>query len=131
MMAIQRRILAVSTVLSFLGAAVTWLWLPDSGASLAFFLRLGAVAAAAWLAFDDVQRLPGWLLVLLPVVLIVVVRWPRFLFLLIPALVGWAILRRVLSPVTVHGPGKHRHSERSEESRLGRDPTRDSSLHSE
>ncbi len=33
--------------------------------------------------------------------------------------------------ITVHGPRKHRHSERSEESRLGRDSTRDSSLSSE
>ncbi len=36
-----------------------------------------------------------------------------------------------LRGVTVHGPRKHRHSERSEESRLGRDSTRDSSLRSE
>lgn len=97
MMAMQRRILAVSTVLSFLVSAVVWFWQPESEATLAFFLRLGAVLAAAWLAFDDVQRIPGWLLALLPVVLVVVARWPRFLFLLIPALVGWGILRRVLS----------------------------------
>jgi len=64
---------------------------------LAFFSRMGAVLVAAWLAYHDVQRLPGWVLLLLPVVLIVVVRWPRLLLLLIPALVLWAILRRVLS----------------------------------
>ena len=64
---------------------------------LAFFSRMGALLLAAWLAYEDVQRLPGWLLVLLPVVLIVIVRWPRVLLLLIPALVVLAILRRVIS----------------------------------
>ena len=48
---------------------------------------MGGVLLAAWLAYDDVQRLPNWLLLSLPVLLIVLVRWPRLLLLLIPALV--------------------------------------------
>ncbi len=42
--------------------------------------------------------------------------------------VGGSLTEQV---VTVRGPGKHRHSERSEESRRDRDSTRDSSLRSE
>ena len=92
----QRRILGVAAVVFLLGAAVLWWWRPEMEIELAFFSRMGAILLAAWLAYDDVQRLPGWVLLVLPVVLIVVVRWPRLLLLLIPALVLWAILRRVL-----------------------------------
>jgi hypothetical protein len=93
----QRRILGTAAILFLLAAAALWWWRPGMDVELAFFGRMGAVLVAAWLAYDDVQRLPGWLLLVLPVVLIVVVRWPRLLVLLIPALVLWAILRKVLS----------------------------------
>jgi hypothetical protein len=93
----RRRILAVAAVVSLLAAAVLWLWRPDLELELAFFSRTGGVLLAAWLAFDDVQRLPGWVLLLLPVLLIVIVRWPRFLLVLIPAIVVAVILRKVLS----------------------------------
>jgi ethanolamine transporter EutH len=92
----QRRILGVAAVAFLLIAAGLWWWQPQMEVELAFFSRMGAVLVAAWLAYDDVQRLPGWLLLLLPVVLIVAVRWPRLLWLLIPALALWAVLRRVL-----------------------------------
>ena len=59
---------------------------------------MGVVLAAAWLAFDDVQRIPGWLLVISPVLLIVLVRSPKFFLLLLPVLVVCAILRRFLMP---------------------------------
>ena len=63
---------------------------------LAFFSRMGAVLVAAWLAYEDVQaaRLAA---VLLPVILVVLARWPRLLWLLLPALAAWVILRRLLS----------------------------------
>ena len=61
---------------------------------LAFCSRGGALLAAAWLAYDDVQRLPGWLLFALPVLLIVLVRWPKLLLLLIPLLILCAVVRR-------------------------------------
>ena len=92
----QRRILGVAAVVFLLAAAVLWWWQPRMEVELAFFSRMGAVLVAAWLAYDDVQRLPGWLLLLLPVLLIVAVRWPRLLWLLIPALLLWAILRKLL-----------------------------------
>jgi hypothetical protein len=97
----QRRILGTAAVLFLLSALVLWLWQPDMEVQLAFFSRMGAVLAAAWFAYDDVQRLPNWLLLVSPVVLIVVVRWPRLLLLLIPALLLYALARRVL-------PGKQR-----------------------
>jgi hypothetical protein len=89
-----------------IGAAAFWLWQPGTESSLAnfrqgslaFCWRMGALLAAAWLAFDDVQRLPGWLLLVLPVLLIVLVRAPRIFLLMLPALVLYAIARRFLMP---------------------------------
>ena len=67
----RRRILAGAAVVSLVAAAAIWFWRPEWELELAFFSRTGGVLLAAWLAFDDVQRLPGWLLLLLPVLLIV------------------------------------------------------------
>jgi hypothetical protein len=91
----RRRILAVAAIVSLLAGAVLWLCGAETHPEwLAFFTRTGGVLLAAWLAFDDVQRLPGWLLFLLPALLIVAVRWPRYLLLLMPVLILCAILRR-------------------------------------
>jgi hypothetical protein len=95
---IQRRILAVAAVVSLVVAGVLWFWRPEMEMELAFFNRTGGMLLAAWLAYEDVQRLPGWLLLSLPVFLIVIVRWPRLLLLLIPAVLILAILRRRASP---------------------------------
>ena len=92
----QRRILAISAVVLLLSAAAIWLWWPESEGALAFCWRAGVLMAVAWLAFDDVQRLPGWMVLAVPVMLIVAARWPRLLVALIPLLILWAILRKVL-----------------------------------
>ena len=94
----QRRILGIAALVFLLAAGVLKFWQPEMVAELGFFSRMGMILVAAWLAYDNVQRLPGWLLVLLPVVLVVLVRWPRLLLLLIPALVVWVVLQRVVSP---------------------------------
>ena len=97
----RRRILGVSAVVFLLIAGALWLWQPNTGVDpglFSFFSRMGAILAAAWLAFDDLLRLPGWLLATLPVVVIVLARWPRLLLLVIPFLVAWVILQRALSP---------------------------------
>ena len=92
----QKRILGIAAVVLLVGAVAVWLWWPgpDGETLLAFCWRAGALMAAAWLAYDDVQRLPGWLLVALPLLLVVLVRWPKLLLLLIPLLILCAALRR-------------------------------------
>ena len=89
----QRRILGISAIVLLLGAVAIWLWWPDAEACLACCWRGGALLAAAWLAYDDVQRLPNWLLATVPVLLIVMIRWPRLLLLAIPLLIVAAVLR--------------------------------------
>jgi hypothetical protein len=76
---------------------VGW-WSPGSENVLAFCWRAGAILGAAWLAYDDVQRLPTWLVLMLPLLLIVLVRWSKLLLWIIPGLLIWAILQRVLWP---------------------------------
>ncbi len=100
----QRRILAALAISSLVSAVVLQLWWPDAEVPLACCWRGGAILAAAWLAYDDVQRLPNWLIVLLPVLLVVVVRWPRLMLLLVPFLIVWVVVQRLLYP----GPGKGR-----------------------
>ncbi len=94
----RRNILAGSATLLLIGAVVIFFWWPEAEIPLACCWRGGAILAAAWLAFDDVQRLPNWLLLLMPVLLIVLVRWSRLLWVIIPLLIAWAIVRQVLWP---------------------------------
>jgi hypothetical protein len=103
--AVRRRILGIAALVVLVTGTVLWLWQPADGplanywqTSIAFCWRMGPLLAAAWLAFDDVQRLPGWLLLVLPVLAIVLVRVPRIFLLLLPALVLYAVARRFLMP---------------------------------
>lgn len=92
----QRLILAITTVTLLLGALVTHFWYPESQGTLAFCWRGGLLTGAAWLAFDDVRRLPGWFLLTLPVLLIVAAKRPRLLLTLIPLLIVWTVIRKIL-----------------------------------
>ena len=94
----QRRILAALAILMLVSAVVLWLWWPSAELPLACCWRGGAILAAAWLAYDDVQRLPNWILLTLPLLLIVLVRFPRYFLMLIPVLIAWGVLRRILWP---------------------------------
>jgi hypothetical protein len=94
----RRRILAALALLFLAGGVILQIWRPSAEVTLACCWRGGAILAAAWLAYDDVQRLPNWLLVVLPLVLIVLIRWSRLALVLIPALILAAVVRRVLWP---------------------------------
>ncbi len=49
--------------------------------------------AAIWLAYDQLKRIPLWLWIALPILVIVAARWPKVLWALIPALIVVAILK--------------------------------------
>ena len=50
---------------------------------LGAFVRMGIIMGAVWLAWPELRKLSPWLLglfmVLLPITLVVVTRWPRYL----------------------------------------------------
>ncbi len=91
----QRRILGILAIVFVLVAVATWLWRPDAEVVLACCWRGGALFAAGWLAYPDIQRLPNWLLLTLPAALVVLIRWPRLLLPVIPLLIVVAALRAV------------------------------------
>jgi hypothetical protein len=94
----RRAILGLLALGMFAGALVVGRWSPGNDGVAAFCWRFGAIAAAAWLAYDDVQRLPGWLLLVLLVLLVVLVRWPRLLWVILPLLILWVVVWRFLRP---------------------------------
>jgi hypothetical protein len=55
--------------------------------------RLGALLAVWWLAWPDLQRLPGWLLAVFPLLAIILWRVPKLFLLAVPALIVVALLR--------------------------------------
>jgi hypothetical protein len=104
---VRRRILGIAALVLLAIAVVLWLWQPvlegpwaaNWLSSMAFCFRMGALLGAAWLAFDDVQRLPGWLLLVLPMLVIVLVKSPKIFLLLLPAVILYAVAKRFLTPV--------------------------------
>lgn len=59
----------------------------------AAFARIGVVMAVIWLAYDQVKRVPPWILWTLPVFVIVLAFRPRYLLILVPLVIAMAILR--------------------------------------
>ncbi len=72
----------------------------EAAGLLAFCWRLGAIAGAAWLAYDDIQRLPGWLVLLVPAVLLIVLWRPKLLWLLLPLAAIMLLLRSLAARKT-------------------------------
>jgi hypothetical protein len=95
----RRHLIGILAILCLACAVGLWVW-PFAGSEpyQSGSLRLGAVLAAMWLAFPDVRRIPTWALLLAPVLLFMLVRFPRQLLLAIPAILVLAFLNRVLRP---------------------------------
>ncbi len=60
--------------------------------------RIGPLLVAVWLAYEQLKRVPIWLWLALPVLILVVARWPRTLWVVIPLLVAVAILKPRMRP---------------------------------
>jgi hypothetical protein len=83
------------------GGLVLWIWSPrDQGALVqleAACWRIGGCLAAFWLAYPDLRNIPRWLWIALPVMILVLAKWPRLFLLIIPLLILYAFLRPRLS----------------------------------
>jgi cytochrome bd-type quinol oxidase subunit 2 len=83
------RIGAIALVLLFLAGYLAWqeFFTPQADNQpaqwFAAALRVGLVMAAVWLAWPELRKLSPWFLglltVLLPITLIVIAKWPRYL----------------------------------------------------
>ncbi len=65
---------------------------------LAAAIRVGVIMALLWLAWPDLRKLSPWLLglltVILPITLIVIAKWPRYL----PAVLIGCVVLYILRP---------------------------------
>jgi hypothetical protein len=93
-MSLRRHIVGLIALVAFALAVLPRI-VPSLGAysQLDYGWRVGAIMAAWWLAYDDLNRLPAWLLAGVPVLAIILVRWPKYFFLAIPVLIVLAILK--------------------------------------
>lgn len=87
---LRRTLLGVLAILCMLGALASWIWPPSEGMGLewqAACWRFAPILAALWLAYYELKRVPWWLWLVLPVAIIIIVKWPRYLLLSIPILI--------------------------------------------
>jgi hypothetical protein len=94
-----RYYLAILAIACLVGAAGFMIWpLPEEHEALvvSFLWRLGALTAVLWLAYPDLMRIPRWLALAVPVLVIVLVKWPKMIFVVVPALIVLVVLQRTL-----------------------------------
>jgi len=56
-------------------------------------LRIGAVMAVIWLAYEHLHRVPAWMWFALPVFLVALAKRPQWLLFLVPLAIALALLR--------------------------------------
>ena len=92
----RRTILGILAILFMLGALGCWIWPPTQGVGLEWesaCWRIGPILAVLWLAYNDLKRIPWWLWLMLPVILIIIVKWPKMILLGIPFLILMVLLK--------------------------------------
>jgi hypothetical protein len=86
-------IIALGLLLSALGM---WLWMPVASANrealMGAFGRVGILMALFWIAYRDLQRVPTWLLAVIPALLVVLALKPRWFLFLLPLVLALAFL---------------------------------------
>jgi hypothetical protein len=92
----RRHAIGIISLLLLLIAVGFQIWPPTgpNGQDLeSACLRIGTVMVVIWLAYDHLQRVPGWFWWALPVLLIVLTRRPQLLLIFVPLMIVLAILR--------------------------------------
>jgi hypothetical protein len=92
----RRTLLGILAIFFMLGALACWIWPPTQGVGLeweAACWRFAPILAVLWLAYHDLKRIPKWLWITLPLILIIIVKWPKTLLLSIPLLILLILLK--------------------------------------
>jgi hypothetical protein len=91
----NRNLIGTVALLLFAIAATVLLTpsLADHQAVAGACWRIGALMTTWWLAHPDLARLPRWMLTAVPVLMLVVIFWPKTCLLLIPLLIVLAIVK--------------------------------------
>ncbi|MEA1952151.1 MAG: hypothetical protein U9N87_12255 [Planctomycetota bacterium] len=101
----RRHAIGVIALVLLAFAGVLWLW-PNEGNTFlgleAACWRVGALMGVLWVAYTDVQRIPAWLLGIVPPLVVLLAWKPRSFLVVAPIILAIAILR----PRSSHSPRK-------------------------
>ena len=92
----RRHAIGIIAVVLLLGAAALWIWPLEASwyePLKAACSRLGPFMAVLWLAYDEVKRLPPWLLATVPGLVLVLAVRPRWFLIALPIVIALAILK--------------------------------------
>ena len=92
----RRHLIGIIGLLLLCGAAAFWIWPPTDAWTVQLHSacqRVGPVLIVLWIAYKELDRLPGWILATFPVLLVVLAIKPRIFLMLIPLLIALAILQ--------------------------------------
>jgi hypothetical protein len=87
----QRHILGIVTIIVLAVGVVKYAG--DDAAVAGACLRIGAVLGLLWLAMPQLRDVPVWILGAVGVVLLVVLRWPKLLWAVLPIAIALWLLR--------------------------------------
>ena len=97
MVGMRQTALGILAAILVTGAVYFSLWPPMTDNLRAWVLpacvRMGALTTALWMAWDDLQRLPRWILSTTLVALALVALRPKLFLVLVPLIVVLAIMR--------------------------------------
>ena len=86
----------IIAIVLLLAAAALWIWPFEASwyePLKSACSRLGPFMAALWLAYNEVKRLPPWLLAMIPALVLVLAIRPRWFLIALPIVIALAILR--------------------------------------
>ncbi len=93
----RRRIIGIMAVALLALGLMIWICRPGEQGSLvqleAACWRIGGCLAVLWLAYPDLGKIPRWIWIALPVLILVMARWPRLFFIIVPLLILYALVR--------------------------------------
>ncbi len=93
----RRTALGILALTLVTGAVYFSFWPPEGQHWRAWLLpacvRMGALSAALWMAWDDLQRLPKWMLSTTLIALVVVALKPKLFLFIVPLVVVLAVIQ--------------------------------------
>jgi hypothetical protein len=85
----RRTTLGLLALTLLIGWIQCWIWSPESNAGREWHTlcaRFGPLLAILWLAYPEVQRIPRWFWLLIPIALFLIIKFPKMILLGIPVL---------------------------------------------
>lgn len=97
----RRNMIGIIAIVLLWAAAALWIWPLETSwyePLKAACSRLGPFMAALWLAYNEVKRLPPWLLATIPALVLVLAVRPRWFLIALPIVIALAILKPKAPP---------------------------------